>query len=1006
MQQPQNTGKKNGFQFVFAITENPPLGFMIEPFAVKVIGQGQFSYDFQRINLATAGDYFEEISPVQHRLLELFGQFGDEALLKRFNKDKVKPTVFFESLTPEFVSTHIRPVIDKRMAEMAIILFENNIPLFYKGLKDSRIQEEPIYVAAGLVEPVFHFSRSESEIRYNLVISHDEKEISLKGEDTMLLGIKPCLLLIGKTLFRFEKEWEGKKLTPFFTKDYILVPKTSEKAYFQKFVLDAVRQYKVRAEGFSVETLSLAPKPALKLEQNWQNHWALQALFDYGKSTFSFGDTSPSKVSMKEEHGSFSFVKVNRDAAFEKRWVKQLVNLGLVNRGGDGFYLWYPARYYEEEGGEPKLAGLYDYLDWLAANREALGLKDIIVEQDSGSGTFFLGSPLVRLEVSDRNDWFDLFGTVRFGPHEIPFLRLKNHILQGRREFALPDGSIGLIPVEWFEKYQDVLKFSTGKGNILQLKKHHYTLLRQLKEASTPIEGLDQAMKEFRPPPLPADIQADLRPYQLQGFQWMSFLYQNRLGGCLADDMGLGKTLQTLAMLVHAHKVLRPDPDLRNALDAIKENPHVPKTQLELFAEGEAELLPVESGTSLLVMPLSLIHNWQREILRFTPSLKVLQHTGPTRQDNTRLFNRYDLVLTTYGTVRNDIEILEGFHFNYIVLDESQIIKNAESKIFNAIKKLNASHRLVLTGTPVENSLTDLWAQFSFLNPGLLGNLNYFREEFVQPIERNSDSRRQMKLHKLIEPFILRRTKSEVAKELPELTETVRYCEMSEEHRKFYEARKSQIRNLILEQVEKQGMDKSRFFILSSLMKLRLMANHPYMVDPEYAFDSGKFIEVRENIAKLMAEGHKVLIFSQFVKHLNIYRQYFETQGMSYNLLTGQIAGKDRERLISDFQNDPEKRLFLISLKAGGVGLNLTGADYVFMLDPWWNPAVEKQAINRAHRIGQDKKVFVYKFITRDTVEEKILLLQQRKTTLADMLIDNNNPLKNMGVDEIKDLIT
>ena len=1005
MQHDQNTSFGNDFKFVFAITENPPLGHMIEPFAVKVIGRRQFSYDFQRINPATAGDYFINISQAHQRLLKLFSQYGDEALLKRFNKDKLKPTLFFENLTPDFVATQIRPLVDRKMHEMAAILIENDIPLYYKGLKDDRIQEEPIHLAPELVDPVFYFSRNESGIEYRLVIHHNDREISLLGTDAMLLGQKPCLLLIGNTMYRFDKEWEGKKLTPFFTKEFIMVPKTAEKSYFQKFVLDAVRQYKVKAEGFSVETAEVEPTPALKLEQNWQNHWVLQAAFEYGNSIFHYGDTTLSKVSMKEEKGNFSFEKVKRDLTFEKKWVKQLETLGLINRGGDGLYLWYPAREPQNEEGDPCFAAMHDYIDWLSAHREDLGLKDINVQQDTGNAAFFLGSPQVRLEVSDRNDWFDLYGTVSFGPHEIPFLRLKNHILQGRREFALPDGSIGLIPSEWFEKYLDVLKFSSGKGNTLQLKKHHYTLLGQLKEeASTPIEGLDEAIKTFNPPPLPAEIMAELRPYQLQGFQWMSFLNQSRLGGCLADDMGLGKTLQTLAMLVHAHKVAEAATGKTSAETAsLVDQERTP--QLELFTEGEGEPEPRNAGTSLLVMPLSLIHNWVREISRFAPSLSVLQHTGPARSASTRRFKRYDLVLTTYGTVRNDIEMLEKFHFNYVVLDESQIIKNAESKIFNAIKKLHASHRLVLTGTPVENSLNDLWSQFSFLNPGLLGNLSYFREEFVQPIERNHDSRKQRKLHQLIEPFILRRTKAEVAKELPELTETVRYCEMSEEHRKFYETRKSQIRNLILEQVEKQGMDKSRFFILSSLMKLRLMANHPLMVDPGYAFDSGKFIEVRENIGKLMAEGHKVLIFSQFVKHLNIYRRYFEGEGFPYNLLTGQIAGKDREKLISDFQNDPEKRLFLISLKAGGVGLNLTGADYVFMLDPWWNPAVEKQAINRAHRIGQDKNVFVYKFITRDTVEEKILLLQQRKTTLADMIIDRNNPMKNLGEEVIRDLI-
>lgn len=1003
MQQPPYNGFENEFQLVFAITDNPPLGLMIEPFAVKVIGQGQFSYEFHRLNAATAGDFFPGMTQPYRQLLKLYGQYGEEALLKRFNKDKVKASHFFEGLTPEFAAEHLRPLIDKAMAEMAAVLASHDIPLHYKGLKDDRIREESIPVAPGLVEPVFHFQRSDSGIRYRLSLHHQDKELSLKGENTMMLGLKPCLLIIDEMLYRFDKEWDGKKLGPFFTRDEIMVPKTSEKAYFQKFVIDAIRHYTVKAEGFDILSRQASPKPVLKLEQNWQNHWSLQLAFRYGDQVFGPADEGMSKVTLKEEGGRFVFYKVERELAFEKEWTRRLESLGLVNRNGDGFYVWYPAKKTDNSEEEKVFAGLYDYLDWLAAHSEALDMNQVEVQKDEGTGGFFLGIPQVSLEVTDRNDWFDLYGTVSFGPHRIPFLRLKNHILHGIREFSLPDGTIGLIPTEWFGQYQDVMKFAQGKGNTLQLKRHHFTLLGQLKEASTPVKGLDEAMKNFTPPPLPTGIDAQLRPYQLQGFQWMSFLHQHRLGGCLADDMGLGKTLQTLAMLVHVHKegagedkpVAPPEPL----------PPVSPQGQLGLFEDGAGEAPPSHGGTSLLVMPLSLIHNWLQEISRFTPQLKALQHTGPARSTSFRAFLPYDLVLTTYGTVRNDIEMLEGFQFNYIVLDESQIIKNAETKIFNAIRRLKARHRMVLTGTPVENSLTDLWAQFSFLNPGLLGNLNYFREEFVVPVERNNDLRKQQKLHTLIEPFILRRTKSEVAKELPELTETVRYCEMSEEHRKYYETKKSQIRNLILEQVENQGMDRSRFFILSSLMKLRLMANHPFMVDPEYAFDSGKFIEVRENIGKVLAEGHKVLIFSQFVKHLNIYRHYLEGEGLPYNMLTGQMPEKERGRLISDFQEDPEKRPFLISLKAGGLGLNLTGADYVFMLDPWWNPAVEKQAINRAHRIGQKKNVFVYKFITRDTVEEKILSLQQRKSILAGMLIDQNNPLKNMGLDEIRDLI-
>ena len=1001
----KNASDEN-FRFVFAITENPPLGFMIEPFAVREIGQGQFSYDFQRINQHTAADYFPDMSPDQKWLMEIYSQYDDEAVLKRFNKDKLKPALFFESLKPDFVLDHIRPVIDGQMAKMADVMLASNIPVYFKGHKKERIQEQPIRIASGLAETVFHFCRNETGVQYRLLITHNGNDISLTGKETLLLGQSPCLLIIGCTLYRFGKGWDGKKLTPFFTKDHIVVPKTAEKAYFQKFVLEAVRQYNVKAEGFDVEIIEANPKTIIKLEQNWLNHWSLQVSFDYGRVSFPYGDGAASKVFMKEENGTFSFVKVQRDAWFEGQAIEQLEELGLINRFGDGFYLWFPARMPEQADGEPTLAGHFDYLDWLTTVSDKLGLNNAMVQHHNELATYLLGQPGISLSSTDRTDWFDLYGTVCFGSHEIPFMRLRNHILQGKREFVLPDGTVGLIPAEWFVKYHEVLKYSTPKGNTLQVKRFHYTLLEEIKEANVPLEGLVAAIRQFKAPPLPEGILANLRPYQLQGFNWMNFLFHNRLGGCLADDMGLGKTLQTLAMLLYAHKVANGNSDQINFQNQTKVENEVKSLQRELFAEANLEASPAASGTSLLVMPLSLIHNWMHEIRRFTPSLRAHQHTGVARSTSTSQFKHYDLVLTTYGTVRNDIDMLREYHFNYVVLDESQIIKNAESKIFNAIKELKASHRLVLTGTPIENSLNDLWAQFSFLNPGMLGSKSNFRDEFVNPIEKNNNVRNQQKLHKLIEPFILRRTKAEVARELPELTETVRYCEMTDEHSRFYQERKSQIRNMILEHLEKQGVDKSRFFILSSLMKLRLIANHPFMVDPDYAHESGKFSEVRENISKLMAEGHKVLIFSQFVKHLNIYRQHFETENLPYNLLTGQVTGKDRERYIHDFQNDPQKRLFLISLKAGGVGLNLTGADYVFMLDPWWNPAAEKQAINRAHRIGQDKRVFVYKFITRETIEEKILLLQEHKNILASMYIDRNNPLNNLGEAEIRELIS
>ncbi|HEX3008935.1 MAG TPA: DEAD/DEAH box helicase [Bacteroidales bacterium] len=405
---------------------------------------------------------------------------------------------------------------------------------------------------------------------------------------------------------------------------------------------------------------------------------------------------------------------------------------------------------------------------------------------------------------------------------------------------------------------------------------------------------------------------------------------------------------------------------------------------------------------SLIVLPSSLVHNWANEIVKFAPHLRLMKHIGGHRETDVTGFAKYDIILTTYGVIRNEIDWLKKYEFFYIVLDESQIIKNPDSKIFQAVIELKAQHKLVLTGTPIENSLSDLWAQMQFVNPGLLGEQSFFRHNFLTPIEKESNEERQQQLRQLIQPFILRRTKNEVASDLPELTEQVRYCNMTESQKNFYEQEKSKARNEILDSISSVGMEKSALIVLQALTKLRQIANHPSMINPEYDSDSGKFEEVISNIEDMIAEDHKVLIFSSFVKHLELFKEYFETNKLKYSMLVGET--RNREEVINQFQNDKENRFFLISLKAGGVGLNLTAADYVFILDPWWNPAAEMQAISRSHRIGQTEKVFVYRYISVETVEEKIIRLQERKSELADLFINSNNPFKQISREEIMDL--
>lgn len=484
--------------------------------------------------------------------------------------------------------------------------------------------------------------------------------------------------------------------------------------------------------------------------------------------------------------------------------------------------------------------------------------------------------------------------------------------------------------------------------------------------------------------PAPEGLKGQLRAYQNTGLTWLYSLHQHGFGGCLADDMGLGKTIQTIALLLKTKSAQEADG-------------HQGAQQMSLFTD-----LPVASPAkpSLLVMPTSLLYNWKQEIAKFAPSLCVLAYTGPDRP-KPEVFSKYDLILTSYGVMRIDRDILSKCAFHYLILDESQFVKNPRSKTYQALLELKSDFRLALTGTPVENSLSDLWAQLNFLNRGMLGDHDFFVEEFVNPIERNQDENKELQLKRLIKPFILRRKKEEVVKELPDLTEQIYWCEMTEKQEDTYERYKSGIRNTLMN-VFDNGYLKNKFLILEALMRLRQMAIHPALADKQYDGESGKFNEVVRSIHNLISEGHKVLMFSSFTGYLDMFADHLQQHNIQYAMLTGK--SREREKQVEKFQNDQHIRLFLISLKAGGTGLNLTAADYVFILDPWWNPAAENQALSRAHRIGQKNKVFVYRFITRNTIEEKIYSLQQKKQKVADTFVNSNNPFKQLSDEEIKSL--
>ena len=479
----------------------------------------------------------------------------------------------------------------------------------------------------------------------------------------------------------------------------------------------------------------------------------------------------------------------------------------------------------------------------------------------------------------------------------------------------------------------------------------------------------------------------ELRPYQKHGFDWLHFLKEYKFGGVLADDMGLGKTIQVLAYLqsVQEH---RAEP-FGGAQDKLRD------------PTGERS----RSAASLLVVPKSLIANWQREAEKFTPGLRFLEYMGTLRNKDTSIFNDYDVVLTSYGTMLRDIEILLEYKFSHIILDESQAIKNPLAKSAKAARLLQGEHRLVMTGTPVENSTFELWSQFAFLNPGLLGNMDYFKREFANPIESSGDEESAALLRKLIYPFILRRTKEQVAPELPPRSERTIYTDMAASQKKIYNQTRERYRAELLGLIESEGINDARFKILEGLLRLRQIAIHPALVEKNYKGEAPKFELLLETLETLQAEKHKALIFSQFVETLKLIRSELDERGINYVYLDGQTP--NRQARVNTFQNDPFISFFLISLKAGGVGLNLTAADYVIHLDPWWNPAVEMQASDRAHRIGQEKPVFIYKIIARDTVEEKILQLQERKRALVKSIIATEASFfKSLTKDDVKALFS
>lgn len=783
----------------------------------------------------------------------------------------------------------------------------------------------------------------------------DNQNYSLKGVTIHY----PYLLQISNSLYLIDNKDE--ELLNLFSKGDVRLHQQDTEAFIEKIIIPLSKQYPINFEkSVNLEKLqNTPPQPVVYLSELNDTFLMVRPKWKYGIYEAEMDGAATTILNNQSQ-----IVSIERDTAKEQElidFVKTLHPRFKVQNNKEYYYL--P---FTEAMNKNWFMQFFSELQ--SKNIPVYGLNDLKKFKYNSN------KPVFEIKSSSGIDWFDLQIEVHYGDQTVGLAELKKAILAKQEYILLKDGTLGILPEEWIKKYSPLLRMGQIKDDNLKISKLHYTLLDDLYNQidDTAIqEELNQKkqnlhrLADLKEIPLPKKLKATLRDYQIAGYQWIHQLKKLGWGGCLADDMGLGKTLQALTFLQHC------------------------------IEHSSTE-------THLIVCPTSLIYNWESEIQKFTPSLKYYIHYGTDRHLSDEKFVENNLIITSYGMVRSDIEHLSKLNFGYLLLDESQAIKNPGAQITKAVQVLKSSNKLILSGTPVQNNTFDLYAQMNFLNPGMLGNMEFFKTEFANPIDKYADKAKGDELRKLIYPFMLRRTKEQVAKDLPDKTETVLWCEMDTAQRKVYDHYKKLYRETLMERIAENGMGKSSMYILEGLLKLRQICDSPALLkDEKYKNDS---VKIKELVRELEDNTgtHKVLVFSQFVEMLSLIRTELDQREIKYSYLDGSTPAIKRKDAVNKFQGDATIRVFLISLKAGGVGLNLTSADYVYLIDPWWNPATEQQAIDRTHRIGQTNKVFAYKMICKDSVEEKILQLQQKKKALAsDLISEESGFVKKLTKDDI-----
>lgn len=851
---------------------------------------------------------------------------------------------------------------DFPIAEDLSLLRHIPLPIFL-GSSSNPVRRE-LQLTSGSAEMQLRLEKDAEHISMQAALKLGETLITLRNANVDIVSAKePVWVLVDDKLIEVEVPYSVDLLYTWLRSPEVRITTHYEDEFLENY-------FPALAERFFIESdliswIDAGGEPAKRLYLTDEDgEFQVHLFFGYDEYEVPYQSQFPEQT-IRRTPGTWELVRVHRQPTQEEEVYSSISSAHNGLKYGRGDY----------DDHVFLLRARVDPIDFLMRHipRLAEAGFEIYGEEKLKTARVNRNSPTLSLNISSGIDWFDIEAVITFGDVETTLKEVRRALRKKEQYVKLADGTIGEIPDEWIERYKHLFGLGEQTDDGMRLSNHHIALIDDL------LDKVDQNQidEEFRArrkrllefegieaQALPAGFTGELRPYQKAGYDWMHFLHEYQFGGCLADDMGLGKTIEALAFL------------------------------LSLRTSSHAQ------SADLIVLPRSLLVNWQREAARFAPSLRFYEYYGAARETGAAVFDQYDLVLTTYGTMMRDIETLREYKFHYVVLDESQAIKNPLAKTSKAARLLRSDHRLVLTGTPVENNTFELWSQFAFLNPGLLGSLEYFKREFSNPIENRGDETAAQMLRALVYPFILRRTKAQVAPELPPRTERILYCDMEPAQKKLYAKTREYYRAMLLGIIEEQGMNDARMKVLEGLLRLRQISNHPRLTKEDFRGDSAKFELLVETLETLRAEGHKALIFSQFVQMLKIVREELDVRKIPYAYLDGRT--RKRQERVDIFQNDPEIPFFLISLKAGGVGLNLTAADYVIHIDPWWNPAVEMQASDRTHRIGQDKPVFVYKLITRDTVEEKILQLQEKKKKLVEQLITTESSFfKGLTADDV-----